>query len=197
MRIVQQLIRQTPRHKITLSHRNRMELQMPADKTIAIAKAVGVTPGAIYAHFSAKHDLLAAVYRTGVARVAAAIEAAPSRAEDPWRRLEAVCAAHLAALTGPDPYAKVVIRVLPADAPEVERALIHLRDGYEARFRAVTRTLELDRELDPGLFRLFLLGALNWTQTWYRPGAAEIPVIARQLVATLRDGGERRQEDAT
>lgn len=156
-----------------------------------IAKAVGVTPGAIYAHFRAKHELLTAVYRTGVGRIVAAIELAPAGTGDPWQRLEAVCAAHLTALIGPDPYAKVVIRVLPADAPEVERELIHLRDGYEARFRAVTRALDLDRDLDPGLFRLFLLGALNWTQIWFRQGEAEVATIARQLVVLLRSGAER------
>lgn len=156
-----------------------------------IAKAVGVTPGAIYAHFSSKQALLVAVYRKGVTSIAAAIEQAPAAHGDPWRRLEAVCAAHLSALIGPDPYAKVVIRVLPADAPEVERELIHLRDGYEARFRAVTRDLDLDERLDAGLFRLFLLGALNWTQSWYRPGQAEIQEIARQLVTVMRSGGNR------
>ena len=159
-----------------------------------IAKAVGVTPGAIYAHFPSKQALLVAVYRKGVAGIAAAI--APAGPGDPWLRLEEVCAAHLAALIGPDPYAKVVIRVLPADAPDVERELIHLRDDYEARFRAVTRALDLDETLDAGLFRLFLLGALNWVQNWYRPaqapGHAEVREIARQLVTMMRAGGERR-----
>ncbi len=156
-----------------------------------IAKTVGVTPGAIYAHFPSKQALLVAVYRRGVTSIAAAIERAPARSGGPWRRLEAVCAAHLTALIGPDPYAKVVIRVLPADAPDVERELIHLRDDYEARFRAVTRELDLDEGLDAGLFRLFLLGALNWTQSWYRPGQAEVQEIARQLVKVMRSGGNR------
>ena len=156
-----------------------------------IAKAVGVTPGAIYAHFPSKQALLVAVYRTGVARIAAVTEQTPPRGDGPWERLETVCRAHLAALVGPDPYAKVVIRVLPADAPDVERELIHLRDAYEAGFRAATRELDLDQALDAGLFRLFLLGALNWAQTWYRPGQADVGEIAKQLITVMRSGGRR------
>lgn len=157
-----------------------------------IARVVGVTPGAIYAHFDSKSALLLAVYETGVEAIAAAVEAVLERDAPPWERLEAACAAHLEALTGGDPYARLVIRALPGDEPAVAEALIRLRDGYEARFRALIGALDLDREIDPGLLRLFLLGALNWAQTWYAAddsrGALPVREIARQLLRVARAG---------
>lgn len=158
-----------------------------------VAKASGVTPGAIYAHFTAKHDLLVAIYQAGVRRIEESIEAASRKGGSPWQRLEAICAAHLDGLVGPNPYAKVVVRVLPSDAPDVEQDLVRLRDGYEARFRDAVQALGLDGHLDPTLFRLFLIGALNWTQVWYRPEHAEPAAIARELVALLRSGGQKAQ----
>ncbi|MEO8656130.1 MAG: hypothetical protein ABI409_18550, partial [Ramlibacter sp.] len=39
--------------------------------------------------------------------------------------------------------------------------------------------------------RLMLMGALNWSQTWYRPGGRLNPrAIARKFIALLRQGQE-------
>ena len=35
--------------------------------------------------------------------------------------------------------------------------------------------------------KLMLLGALNWSQTWYRPGKDSPQVLARRFVRLLRD----------
>jgi len=47
--------------------------------------------------------------------------------------------------------------------------------------------LPLPAATDRSLWRLQLLGALNWTPTWYRPGGDKAPAdIARAMVAALR-----------
>jgi len=89
-----------------------------------IAKAVGMLSGSIYYHFDSKEGMLLAVYEEGVRRVAAAVDAAVAGEADPWRRLEAACAAHLGALCSDFAY-----RLLPGQgiwAREVgqERALV-------------------------------------------------------------------------
>ena len=61
----------------------------------------------------------------------------------------------------------------------------------EERFRALFAEVTLPEGVAPGLARLFLLGALNWTPVWHRPGRAPIREIARQLLAPLRASGER------
>ena len=151
-----------------------------------IVRAVGMLPGSLYYHFAAKEDLLAEVYAEGVRRISARVRAAVGRHDDPWARLEAACVAHLEAILEDDDYAQVVIRVRPADAPAAQPRLVALRDDYEAIFTALVADLRLPRGTDRRTLRLMLLGALNWSQTWYHPGRDTPKTIARRFVALLR-----------
>ena len=60
--------------------------------------------------------------------------------------------------------------------------LVKIRDAYEARFRVIIDALDLPPHIDRRLFRLALLGALNWTQVWYKRGRKSPSAIARALV---------------
>ena len=155
-----------------------------------IAREVGVTVGAIYVHFASKDRLLAAVYEEGVRRIGEAVDDAIQSVGEPWPRLESAAAAHLKALLDNASFARVVVRVVPADVPEAARDLERLRDGYEARFRALIDALDMASSWDRTLLRLQLLGALNTTLIWYkRSNNRSSPrQIARQFIATLRDG---------
>lgn len=156
-----------------------------------IAREVGMLPGSLYCHFATKEELLSAVYVRGVAQISAAVRAAVARRSDPWERLEAACVAHLEAILQDDDYAQVVVRVRPADAPAANRHLIELRDDYEALVASLVDALPLARGTDRRTLRLMLLGALNWTQNWYRPGGGLAPrTIARRFIALLHRGQE-------
>ena len=61
-----------------------------------------------------------------------------------------------------------------------------MRDGYERRFVELVAALPLPVGTDRTLWRLQLLGALNWTPTWYRPGAKSPAAIGRAMVAALK-----------
>lgn len=158
-----------------------------------IAREVGVTVGAIYVHFPSKERLLVAVYEEGVRRIGEAVDTATVGIEGPWERLAAGVRAHLEALLANAGFARVIVRVVPADVPEAARDLRRLRDGYEARFVRLIDALDLAPDTDRRLLRLMLLGALNHTQTWYKRGAgrADAAGLARQFVATLRHGAAR------
>jgi AcrR family transcriptional regulator len=152
-----------------------------------IVGPVGMLPGSLYCHFATKEALLAAVYREGVERIGAAVDAAIAPIEDPWQRLEAACVAHLVSLLDQTDYSQVVIRVRPSDAPAAEAELIALRDSYERRFARLVAALPLARPTDRTMLRLLLVGALNWSQTWYRADGAATPErIARRFVAVLK-----------
>ncbi|MCU0804877.1 MAG: TetR/AcrR family transcriptional regulator [Burkholderiales bacterium] len=151
-----------------------------------ISRSVDMLPGSLYYHFSNKDDLLVAVYAEGVRRITQAVREAVAAKTDPWERLEAACVAHLEALLDPGDYGQVVIRVRPADAPGAADRLVALRGGYEKLFRDLVAALPLPAGADRKTLRLMLLGALNWTQTWYRPGRLNPRRIARQYVALLR-----------
>jgi AcrR family transcriptional regulator len=156
-----------------------------------IARAVGMLPGSLYCHFQTKEALLVAVYVKGVQQITDAVRSAVERHEDPWDRLEAACIAHLEAILHDDDYAQVVVRVRPADVPVVDRSLVELRNQYEALFTGLINDLPLARNTDRRVLRLMLVGALNWSQVWYRPDGRFNPrAIARKFIALLRQGQE-------
>jgi AcrR family transcriptional regulator len=152
-----------------------------------IAGAVGMLPGSLYYHFASKEELLVAVYAEGVRRIKAALAPALAQPGDPWQRLENVCAAHLVGLLEDSDYGQVVIRVRPDDAPDVASQLVTLRDEYEQAFARAIFDLPLPPRTDRRALRLMLLGALNWSQTWYRSGRDSPQVLARRFVRLLRD----------
>jgi AcrR family transcriptional regulator len=157
-----------------------------------IVRAVDMLPGSLYYHFPTKEALLAAVYAEGVRRISEAVEAAITGKRDPWERFEAACIAHLEALLQESDYAQVVIRVLPADAPSVAAELVRLRDDYERRWVELVQNLPVARGVDRRSLRLMLLGALNWTQTWYHRGRDSPRTIAKRFVQLLQAPLERQ-----
>lgn len=162
-----------------------------------IAGAAGMLPGSLYCHFATKEDLLVAVYLRGVEQICAAVEAAVRPLADPWDRLEAACVAHLEAILRDDDYARVVVRVRPADVPGAADRLVAPRDRYEALWAALVAALPLPRRTDRRALRLMLLGALNWAQNWYRPDGSSTPrALARQFTALLRQGGPSQERAA-
>jgi TetR/AcrR family transcriptional regulator, cholesterol catabolism regulator len=156
-----------------------------------LAAATAMTAGAIYFHVPSKQALLLAVYEEGVQRLLDRVEAAALGEREPWARLEKAVAAHLQSILDASAYARVLIRILPTDAPEIAADLKELRDRYEARLRRYFDAIELPRERDATVARLALLGAMNWTPVWYKDldkkaGGKSVPAIARELLAPLR-----------
>jgi AcrR family transcriptional regulator len=151
-----------------------------------IAARAGMLAGSMYYHFPSKNDLIAAVYEAGVAEIGAAVDEALDKARGPWPRLGAACAAHLDSLLADAAHAAVMSADLGQLDSRLRRRLVTLRDGYEKRFVELVEALPLPAGTDRSLWRLQLLGALNWTRTWYRPGAKSPAAIARAMVAALR-----------
>lgn len=151
-----------------------------------IAGEAGMLAGSMYYHFPSKNELIAAVYEAGVAEIGAAVDSAVAGARAPWSRLEAACIAHLEALLADRAHAAVMTADLGRLDRPLRRRLVALRDGYERRFVDLVVALPLPAATDRTLWRLQLLGALNWTPTWYRAGGKSPAAIARALVAALR-----------
>jgi AcrR family transcriptional regulator len=151
-----------------------------------IAKAVGMLSGSIYYHFDSKEGMLLAVYEEGKRRVAEAVDAATATQTDPWRRLEAACAAHLRVLIVHRDFTQVMIQTLPHEAGAVETRIRDLRRDYEQRFRRLIDDLTLPPEIDRRYLRLLLFGALNWSHVWYRTSGDSPEIVARRFLDTLR-----------
>ena len=152
-----------------------------------IARAVGMLAGSMYYHFASKEELVAACHARGVAQIVAAVSQAIEGVAEPWGRLEAACVAHLEALLGDTDFAAVVLQDFSRVSPELRVRLIAQRDEYERLFAGLVDVVPLRRNRDRRLLRLMMLGALNWTPTWYRQDGATPREIARSFVATLRE----------
>jgi AcrR family transcriptional regulator len=151
-----------------------------------ICAAAGILPGSLYYHFKSKEDLFVTVHAEGFREINAAVDRALDWRTDPWERLEAACAAHLAELVSGNEVAVVTGTSLFQPArPALQRRLNRERDAYEDRFRGLIDPLPLPPDVDRTLLRLTLLGALNWTRIWYRPGRKTPAAIAHHLVTTL------------
>ena len=153
-----------------------------------IAALAGMKAGSMYYYFPSKEDLLIAVHEEGIRRITAAVTTAVDARTSPWERLHSAMSAHLHALLDGGDYAQVVIRELPRDGGAARRRLIGLRDDYEALFNDLAAALPLGKNVSRRYLRLMILGALNWSQSWYRPGGDTPDDIATAFVTILKQG---------
>ncbi len=160
----------------------------------AIADEAGIVPSSLYYYFASKEDLLVAVHEEGLARIHAAVNQAldgGSSDDDPWLRLETACVAHLEKLLEGSVIFKAVMRELPRNFdPDALNRIRQTRDSYELIFSRLLDDLVLPRGTDRHDLRLMLLGSLNWSFTWYRPGRSTPAELARQFLGYLRVGLE-------
>lgn len=155
-----------------------------------IAERVGMLPGSVYHYFPAKEDLYLAVHRQGFLQLIERVGAVIRTSTDPWKRLELACAEHIHSAVEGDSIARVTATGLFAIHEEsLQRRLKRDREHYDDIFRDLVAALDLRRGTDRSLFRLTLIGALNWTLVWYRPGRKSPQEIARHMVAVLRGRG--------
>jgi TetR/AcrR family transcriptional regulator, cholesterol catabolism regulator len=158
-----------------------------------IAAEAGMQPGSIYYHFPSKAELLVAVHEEGLRRITEATEAAleADAGAPPWERLEAACIAHLTVLLEGGDFFQALMRNVPLDSDPSRGHITGLRDRYEAIFTRLLQDLPLPDGTDRQDLRLMLLGAMNWSFTWYRPGRATPEELARTFVGFLRMALER------
>ncbi len=156
-----------------------------------IASEAGILAGSIYYHFLSKEDLMSAVHDEGLKQINASVRRAMEKESDPWLRLEAACAAHMGAILEADDFAGVVLADISRVSPDLQKRLNDQRNGYEEVFRQLIDDLELPAAVDRSLFRLSLLGALNYAPRWYKPNGRNPGEIARTFVQMLRAGVEQ------
>jgi TetR/AcrR family transcriptional regulator, cholesterol catabolism regulator len=157
-----------------------------------IASAVGIKAGSIYYHFRSKDEIVAAVMNDGVDRVFDAVSSALnalSSDASPLDRLFAAVSAHLHALLEYSDYTSAGLKAF-SDAPEaVRRAARPHRRRYEAIWSGLVSELERANQIPRGIsaeaMRFALLGLMNWSPEWYRPGKHSIENFARQFCALV------------
>jgi len=156
-----------------------------------IAEASDLSPANLYHYFKGKDEILFYCQDRALDRMLAAVSDTRGRVANAGERLSAVLTAHVLTLLDEVEGATAHLQV-DALAPPLRDQVVRKRDRYERAVRRLVSEGMSDGSFAPGdaaLVTRALLGALNWTTTWYRPDGAEPPArIARELVTFLGRG---------
>jgi AcrR family transcriptional regulator len=171
------------------------EVGYASTSTRDIAKLAGVERSALYHHFPSKEALLEAVLDASIvsvrAQVGAALETLPAGAS-PRTRFSVAIAAHIRAIRIHGDYALASRRVMGQIPQAIRRKHDALRASYGAYWQELLEQVAASEPLrprsSPGLARMFLLGAINWTSEWFDPKKKSPEALAEILCANFFDG---------
>jgi AcrR family transcriptional regulator len=160
-----------------------------------IAAEIGMKAGSLYYHFGSREALVEAVMETGARRthqaVLDALATLPSDA-DALTRLEAAIERHLIMVLAQEDIASATIKLIwQTPAPVRERVLAEQR-AYGALWRGLLEGARsagaIRPDLDLSVTRMAIMGALNWSADWYRPGRLTPEEIAHDIAAMVIGG---------
>lgn len=137
-----------------------------------LADAVGLQSGSLFFHFRSKEEILLSLLEEGLRRAVAILDRHLAAATSPREKLSAILHGHLEAILKEERDAfYVVLRDWRTLSSQSRRKVIALRDEYEERIASALNELGQTGLIPKNtrIFRLFLLGALNWTVQWYKP----------------------------
>lgn len=138
-----------------------------------IADAVGMRSGSPFYHFKSKQDILAAVMEEGLVAGLNETERIVESDLPPREKFRALVRSHLETVLGEGhDFIPVLLYDWRSLSPELQQRIIGLKDRYDERWQQVLRELKeagLIKD-DSRVVRLLLLGAINYTVQWYRPG---------------------------
>jgi AcrR family transcriptional regulator len=159
-----------------------------------IARAVGMQSGSPFYHFANKHELLMAVMEEGLRQgLERAHEVIADEALPPAQRFERLVRTHYGILhdSGSD-FVPVMLydwRSLPAP---YRRRIVALKNRYDTIWQRTLDELHASGRLraDPKLARLMILGAINFSATWYRADSrkrerVDLDELAAQTVSLV------------
>lgn len=151
-----------------------------------IAAAADVSPGILYHYFSGKDELLYFCQDRALDRMLASATEARSKKASSGDRLRVVLRAHVLCLL--DDVEGSIAHLESADVPaRLRERILGKRDRYERGIRSIVADgMERGafRRFDAALVTRAILGAVNWTARWYKPGGDRSP---QEVAAELAD----------
>ena len=156
-----------------------------------IAAAADISAANVYHYFDGKDELLFYCQDSALDRMLAAVAEARHSETSATGRLQRILLAHVRTLLDEVEGASAHLHTesLP---PKLRAALVRKRDRYEQALRRVIadgiRQGEL-ADMDPAIVARAMLGAMNWTVTWFRPdGTSSADAIGELLTRFLVRG---------
>ena len=156
----------------------------------ALADAVGVQKGSLYAHIEGKQDLLYETMRQGAEAFHGSLDAIPETLPA-TEKIRLALRGHLRVVAEQLELATVFVQEWSYLEGERREQILAERRRYEEHIRALFREgremSELRSDLDESVAALLFLSAANWAFTWLRPGA-DTDALADAFYALLVDG---------
>ena len=164
-----------------------------------IAAAADLSAANLYHYFDGKNALLYYCQDRALDRMLAAVESARRSSRSANDRLRAVFIAHLQTLLDDieGASAHLQIEVLP---PAMRVAIVRKRDRYEHALRRIIVEGIAAGELvdmDPAITARAMLGALNWTVTWFRPEGRDSASVVADVISRFLVRGIAARTPAT
>lgn len=148
----------------------------PSAKMQDIAKACGATKSMLYHYFPTKDDLLFEMLMEHLEHVVSSVDEAITKAAPPREKLLAMVQVY----TQKSAQSRRRHMIAMQDVKYLPRA--KQLPLIELQRQLTDRIADLLREVNPGLpdevykpYTMMLVGLLNWTDMWYRPGGAMKP----------------------
>ena len=139
-----------------------------------IAEEAGLSPGNLYHYFSGKDQILLFCQERTLERLLEAVERARRSEASAGDRVRQVLRAHVHAMLDDleGATAHLEVEALPE---ELRGPVLARRDAYERAVRSIVSQGVARgefRRCDAALVTRAMLGAVNWSARWYRPGGA-------------------------
>lgn len=160
-----------------------------------IAARLNVSKPTLYYYVKNKDDIVIQCVRRGLQMMVDGIEESRKAGGSAIDQLMA-CMTIYAHIVTMD-FGMCVIRTNDDELPPASRKEVRrLKAGIDNEFRRLVTLGVADGSLapcDPKMVAFLIAGALSWIGHWYRPDGGYTPdEIARQFIATLRDGVLRK-----
>ena len=138
-----------------------------------ISAAAGMHSGSPFYHFKTKQDILVAVMEQGLAEGLRKTEEVIALSVPPEQKLAKLIRTQLGTILeeGND-FIPVLLYDWRSLNAANRRRIVAMKDRYDALWQQVIDDLQRAGHMpgDAQLVRLLILGAVNWTGTWYRLG---------------------------
>jgi AcrR family transcriptional regulator len=138
-----------------------------------ISTAAGMHSGSPFYHFKTKQDILLAVMEQGLAEGLRRTEEVMALNLPPERKLTRLIRSHLGTiLEDGNDFIPVLLYDWRSLNAANRRRVVALKDRYDTLWQTlIDELLGAGRVAgDAQLVRLLLLGAVNWSGTWWKPG---------------------------
>jgi len=156
-----------------------------------IAEAADLSPANLYHYFHGKDEILFYCQDRALERMLASVTRARKAEPSAPGRLRLVLAAHLTTLLDDVEGATAHLQI-ESMPPALRARIVRKRDRYERAVRRLIREGIRSGECttaDPALAARAMLGALNWTVTWFDPaGPRTAAEVADAMAAFLVRG---------